>query len=50
MRQLIMRNGTAFDIAEQAKRGEHPRPAAVGLLKVKQGITSLEEVEAVTNE
>jgi type IV pilus assembly protein PilB len=50
MRQLIMRNGTAFDIAEQAKKEGVRDLRHSGLLKVKQGITSLEEVEAVTNE
>jgi type IV pilus assembly protein PilB len=50
MRQLIMRNGTAFDIAEQAKREGVRDLRQSGLLKVKQGITSLEEVEACTNE
>jgi len=50
MRQLIMRNGTAFDIAELAKREGVRDLRHSGLLKVKQGVTSLEEVEAVTNE
>ena len=50
MRQLIMRNGTAFDIAELAKKEGVRDLRQSGLLKVKQGITSLEEVEACTNE
>jgi type IV pilus assembly protein PilB len=50
MRQLIMRNGTAFDIAEQAKKENVRDLRHSGLIKVKQGVTSLEEVEAVTNE
>jgi type IV pilus assembly protein PilB len=50
MRQLIMRNGTAFDIAEQAKREGVRDLRQSGLIKVKQGITSLEEIEACTNE
>jgi type IV pilus assembly protein PilB len=50
MRQLIMRNGTAFDIAEQAKKEGVRDLRQSGLIKVKQGITSLEEVEACTNE
>jgi type IV pilus assembly protein PilB len=50
MRQLIMRNGTAFDIAEQAKRENVRDLRQSGLLKVRQGMTSLEEIEAVTNE
>ena len=50
MRQLIMRNGNAFDIAEQAKREGVRDLRQSGLIKVKQGITSLEEIEACTNE
>ncbi|HVN34664.1 MAG TPA: type IV-A pilus assembly ATPase PilB [Casimicrobiaceae bacterium] len=50
MRQLIMRNGTAFDIAEQAKREGVRDLRQSGLVKVKQGVTSLEEIEACTNE
>jgi len=50
MRQLIMRNGNAFDIADQAKKEGVRDLRQSGLLKVKQGIMSLEEIEAVTNE
>jgi len=50
MRQLIMRNGTAFDIAEQAKKEGVRDLRQSGLVKVKLGVTSLEEVEACTNE
>jgi len=50
MRQLIMRNGTAYDIAELAKREGVRDLRQSGLIKVKQGLTSLEEIEAVTNE
>ena len=50
MRQLIMRNGTSLDIAEQAQKEGIRTLRQSGLLKVKQGVTSLEEVEAVTNE
>jgi type IV pilus assembly protein PilB len=50
MRQLIMRNGNAFDIAAQAKKEGVRDLRHSGLIKVKQGVTSLEEVEAVTNE
>ena len=50
MRQLIMRNGNALDIAEQAQKEGVRTLRASGLLKVKAGITSLEEIEAVTNE
>ena len=50
MRQLIMRNGNALDIAEQAQKEGVRDLRQSGLLKVKQGITSLEEIEAITNE
>jgi type IV pilus assembly protein PilB len=50
MRQLIMRNGTALDIAEQSQKEGIRNLRQSGLLKVKQGVTSLEEIEAVTNE
>ncbi|HEX6795319.1 MAG TPA: type IV-A pilus assembly ATPase PilB [Casimicrobiaceae bacterium] len=50
MRQLIMRNGNSIDIAELAQREGVKNLRQSGLLKVKSGITSLEEIEAVTNE
>jgi type IV pilus assembly protein PilB len=50
MRQLIMRNGNALDIADQARKEGMRDLRHSGLLKVRQGITSLEEIEAVTNE
>ena len=50
MRQLIMRNGNSLDIAEQAQREGLRNLRQSGLLKVKSGMTSLEEIEAVTNE
>jgi type IV pilus assembly protein PilB len=50
MRQIIMRNGNALDIAEQAQKEGVRNLRKSGLLKVKQGLTSLEEIEAVTNE
>jgi type IV pilus assembly protein PilB len=39
-----------MDIAEQAKREGVRDLRQSGLLKVKQGVTSLQEIEAVTNE
>jgi type IV pilus assembly protein PilB len=48
--RIIMKNGTAHDIADQAKREGVKDLRQSGLLKVKQGLTSLEEVQAVTNE
>jgi len=50
LNRIIMTNGNAIDIAEQAKREGIRDLRQSGLLKVKQGVTSLEEVEAVTNE
>jgi type IV pilus assembly protein PilB len=50
MRQIIMRNGTSLDVERQARLEGCRGLRQSGLLKVKAGITSLEEVEAVTNE
>jgi type IV pilus assembly protein PilB len=50
MRQLIMRSANALEIAEQAQKEGVKNLRQSGLLKVKQGVTSLEEIEAVTNE
>ncbi|HEY2966905.1 MAG TPA: type IV-A pilus assembly ATPase PilB [Casimicrobiaceae bacterium] len=50
MRQLIMRSANALDIADQAQKEGVKNLRQSGLLKVKQGVTSLEEVEAITNE
>ena len=50
MRQLIMRNGTAIDIADQARKEGVRDLRQSGLIKVKLGVTSLEEIEAITNE
>ncbi|MFO1396260.1 MAG: type IV-A pilus assembly ATPase PilB [Burkholderiales bacterium] len=50
MRQVIMRNGNALDIAEQARKEGVLDLRQSGLRKVKAGITSLEEIEAITNE
>ncbi len=50
MRQVIMRNGTVLDIAEQSQKEGVRNLRQSGLWKVKQGMTSLEEIEAVTNE
>ena len=48
--RIIMKNGDAIDIADQAHREGIRDLRQSGLLKVRQGLTSLEEVEAVTNE
>jgi type IV pilus assembly protein PilB len=48
--QIIMTNGNSIDIAEQAQREGIKDLRQSGLLKVRQGVTSLEEVLATTNE
>jgi len=50
MRQIIMRNGTALDIADQGRKEGVRDLRQSGLVKVKLGVTSLEEIEAITNE
>jgi type IV pilus assembly protein PilB len=50
MERIIMKNGTAIDLADQAQREGIRDLRQSGLIKVKKGATSLEEVEAVTNE
>jgi len=50
LRQVIMRAGNAIDIAQQAQKEGVKDLRQSGLLKVKAGITSLEEIEAITNE
>jgi len=50
MRQLIMRGGSSIEIAELARAEGVRDMRQSGLLKVRAGITSLEEIEAVTNE
>jgi type IV pilus assembly protein PilB len=48
--RLIMNHGNAIDIADQARKEGVLSLREAGLRKVKQGLTSLEEVMAVTNE
>ncbi len=50
MQRIIMKNGTSIDIADQARREGVSDLRQSGLRKVKSGITSLAEVESVTNE
>jgi type IV pilus assembly protein PilB len=50
MQRIIMKNGTAIDLADQARREGILDLRQSGLRKVKAGSTSLEEIEAVTNE
>ncbi len=48
--RIIMKNGTAHDIADQARKDGVNDLRRSGILKVMQGLTSIEEVEACTNE
>lgn len=48
--RIIMENGNAIDIADQAKKEGVNDLRRSGLLKVIQGLTSVAEVEACTNE
>lgn len=50
IQRIIMTNGNSIDIAEQAQQEGINNLRQSGLLKVKQGLTSLEEVLATTNE
>jgi type IV pilus assembly protein PilB len=48
--RIIMKHGTAHDIADQAKLEGVNDLRRSGILKAKQGLTSIEEIEACTNE
>lgn len=50
MQRIILRGGTALEIAEQAKREGVRTLRESGLVKVRQGVTSLEEVLGCTND
>jgi type IV pilus assembly protein PilB len=50
MSRIIMSSGNAIDIADQAKKEGVNDLRRSGILKVMQGLTSIEEVEACTNE
>ncbi|XKH61403.1 type IV-A pilus assembly ATPase PilB [Halomonas sediminis] len=50
MRQLVMRDANSFEIDAQARQEGYPSLHRSGLLKVMQGITSLEEVNRVSKE
>lgn len=50
IQRIILRDGNAMEIAEQAKREGVRTLRQAGLHKAKLGLTSLEEVLAVTNE
>ncbi len=48
--RLIMKNGSVHDIADQAKLEGVKDLRLAGLEKVKQGLTSIAEIESCTNE
>jgi type IV pilus assembly protein PilB len=50
LQRIILRDGSALEIAEQAKLEGVRSLRASGLNKAKLGFTSVEEVLAVTNE
>ena len=47
---IIMRGGTALDIERQAKKDGIPDLRESGLKKVRDGITSMDELERITNQ
>ncbi|MCE5393055.1 MAG: type IV-A pilus assembly ATPase PilB [Acidithiobacillus sp.] len=49
MREIILRGGTALEIARQAEAEGIRTMRRSGLLRVKEGVTSLDEVLRVTN-
>ncbi len=48
--EIIMRGGTALDIERQAKKDGIPDLRESGLKKVRDGITSMDELERITNQ
>jgi type IV pilus assembly protein PilB len=50
IQRIILAEGTALDIAEQARADGVRDLRQSGLVKVKAGVTTLEEVISVTNE
>jgi type IV pilus assembly protein PilB len=50
IQRIILAEGTAMDIAEQARKDGVRDLRQAGLVKVRSGLTTLEEVIAVTNE
>ena len=50
LQRIILAEGTAMDIADQAQREGVRDLRQAGLVKVRAGLTSLEEVIAVTNQ
>jgi type IV pilus assembly protein PilB len=50
IQKIILANGNALQIADQARREGVPDLRTSGLAKVRQGLTSIDEVLACTNE
>jgi type IV pilus assembly protein PilB len=50
IQRIILRDGNAIEIADQARREGVKTLRQAGLQKAKMGLTSIEEVLAVTNE
>jgi type IV pilus assembly protein PilB len=50
IQRIILSNGTAVDIADQARKEGVRDLRESGLIKVRAGVTTLEEVISVTNE
>jgi type IV pilus assembly protein PilB len=50
IQKIILNEGTAMDIAVQAQREQVRDLRQSGLIKVRSGVTTLEEVISVTNE
>ena len=50
IQRIILSEGTAMDIAQQAQREGVRDLRQSGLVKVRQGVTTLEEIIAVTNQ
>ena len=50
IQRIILRDGSALEIAEQAKAEGVRSLRESGLVKARLGLTSLEEILAVTNE
>lgn len=50
IQRIILAEGTAMDIAEQAKKDGVRDLRQSGLVKVRIGVTTLEEVLSATNE
>ena len=50
LQRIILSEGTAIDIAQQAQRDGVRDLRQSGLVKVRQGVTTLEEIIAVTNQ